>query len=58
MIISEMFQWEDILELSASAAASEFCVFGLELMFISLTESIRSSLTHLIGFLLLLVLLP
>ena len=25
MIIWEMFQWEDIFKLSASAAASEFC---------------------------------
>ena len=50
--------WEDIFKLSASAAASEF-VSGvrLELMYISLIESIRSSLTHLQGFQLLVQLL-
>ena len=48
--------WEDIFKLGASAAASEFCEW-LELMYISLIENIRSSLTHLYGFQLL-VLLP
>ena len=46
-------QWEDIFKLSASAAASEL----LELMHTSLIVSVRSSLTHLHGFQLL-VLLP
>ena len=41
--------WEDIFKLGASAAASEFCEW-LELMYISLIENIRSSLTHLHGF--------
>ena len=50
------FPWEDIFKLSAFAAASEFW-FRLELMYISLIESIRSSLTHLHHFQLL-VLLP
>ena len=45
------------LKLSASAAASEFREFRLELMYISLIQSIRSSLTYLHGFQLL-VLLP
>ena len=50
--------WEDIFKLGASAAASEFCEwFRLELMCISLIENIRSSLIHLHGFQLL-VLLP
>ena len=50
--------WEDIFKLSASAAASEFCEwFRLELMYISLIIDIRSCLTHLHGFQLL-VLLP
>ena len=40
--------WEDIFKLSDSAAASEFVSgFRLELMYISLIESIRSSLTNL-----------
>ena len=47
--------WEDIFKLGASAAASEFCEW-LELMYISLIENIRSSLTHLHGFQLLLLL--
>ena len=43
--------WEDIFELSASAAASGFCEWvQLELMYISLIKSIRSNLTHLHGF--------
>ena len=43
--------WVDIFKLSASAAASEFCDWvRLELMYISLTISIRSNLTHLHGF--------
>ena len=45
------------LKLSASAAAGEFREFRLELMYISLIQSIRSSLTYLHGFQLL-VLLP
>ena len=50
--------WEDICKNSASAAASEFVSgFRLELMYISLIESIRSSFTHLHG-IQLLVLLP
>ena len=50
--------WEDIFKLGASAAASEFVSgFRLELMYISLIESIRSSFTHLHG-IQLLVLLP
>ena len=49
---------EDILKLGASAATSEFVSgFRLEFMYISLTENIRSNLTHLHGFHLL-VLLP
>ena len=50
--------WEDIFKLSASAAASEFCKWvqvGID--YVSLTISIRSSLTDLHGFQLL-VLLP
>ena len=39
--------WKDIFKLSASAAASGF---RLELMYISLIVSIRSNLTHLLGF--------
>ena len=50
--------WEDIMKLSVSAAACEFCDwFRLESMYISLIASIRSSLTHFRGFQLL-VLLP
>ena len=50
--------WEYIFKLGASAAASEFCSgFRLELLYISLIEKIRSSLVHLYGFQLL-VLLP
>ena len=50
--------WEDIFWVSASAAVSDFVSgFRLEFTYISLNESIRSSLTHLHGFLLL-VLLP
>ena len=51
--------WEDIFKLGASAAASEFCEWvqvGID-VYISLIENIRSSLTHLHGFQLL-VLLP
>ena len=49
--------WEDIFKLGASAAASEFCEWvQLELMYMSLIESIRSSLTHPHGFQLLLLL--
>ena len=56
--------WEDIFKLSASAAASEFCEWvdvlmniSLELMDISFIENMRSSLNHLHGFQLL-VMLP
>ena len=50
--------WDGIFKLSASAADSEFLNgFRLELMSISLIVSIRSNLTHLHGFLQL-VLLP
>ena len=50
--------WEVIFKLSASSAASEFCeLFSLELMYIPLIENIRSSLTDLHGFQLV-VLLP
>ena len=51
--------WEHIFKPGTSAAASEFCGSGfrLELMYISLILNIRSSLTHLHGFQLL-VLLP
>ena len=42
---------EGIFKLIASAAASEFVPgFSLELMYISLIVSIKSSLTHLNGF--------
>ena len=44
-------RWEDIFKISASAAGSEFVSgFRLELRYISLIISIRSSLTHLYGF--------
>ena len=50
--------WEDIFKLHASAAARKFCeCVQVRIMFISLIESIRSSLTHLHGFQLV-VLLP
>ena len=50
--------WEDVFKPGASAAASEFCEWvQLELMYVSLIESVRSSLTYLHGFQLL-VLLP
>ena len=50
--------WEDIFKLDASAAASEFCQWvQVGMMYISHTENIRSSLIHLHGFQLL-VLLP
>ena len=43
--------WDDIFKLGASAAASEFLSgFRLELMYISLIVRVRSSLTHLHGF--------
>ena len=42
--------WEYIFKLSASAAASEFCEFRFKLMYISHIVSIRSSLTDLHGF--------
>ena len=51
--------WEDISKLGASAAAGEFCDWvplGLELMYISLIGNIRSSLIHLHGFQLLVLL--
>ena len=51
--------WENIFKLGASAAASEFCEWveaGIDIC-ISLIVSIRSSVTHLHGFQLL-VLLP
>ena len=51
--------WEDIIKLSVSAAAIKFCEWvqvGID-AYISLIVSIRSSLTHLHGFQLL-VLLP
>ena len=48
--------WEDIFKLSASAASSEFC-YWLKLMYVSLIVSIRSSLTYLLGFQLLVHLL-
>ena len=41
--------WEDIFKLGASAATSKFW-FRLELLYISLMISIRSSLTHLQSF--------
>ena len=50
--------WEDIFKLGASAAASEFCQWiQVGIMYISLIENIMSSLIHLHGFQLL-VLLP
>ena len=50
--------WDNIFKISASAAASEFCeLVQVELMYISLIISIRSSIVHLHGFQLL-VLLP
>ena len=50
--------WEDIFKFSDSAVASEFVRgFRLELMYLSLLVNIRSSLTHLHSFQLL-VLLP
>ena len=43
--------WEDIFKFGASAGAGESCWWiQVELMYISLTENIRSSLTHLHGF--------
>ena len=48
--------WEDIFKLNASAAAKEFCEW-VQVGIITLIENIRSSLTHLHGFQLL-VLLP
>ena len=42
--------WEYIFKLSFSAAASEFCEFRFKLMYISIIISIRSSLTDLHGF--------
>ena len=51
-------RWEDIFKLGASVASSEFVSgFRLKLMYISLIENIGSSITHLHGFQLL-VLLP
>ena len=50
--------WDDIFKLCASAATSEFCEWiQLELMHISLIVNIRSSLTHLHSFQLLVLLL-
>ena len=50
--------WEDIFKLSTSAATIDFVIgFRLELMYISVIVSIRSSVTHLHG-LQQLVLLP
>ena len=46
------FLWEDIFKLSASAAASEFCEWvqvGID-VYISFIVSVWSSLTHLHGF--------
>ena len=48
--------WEDVFKLGASAAASKFYEW-VQVSSVSLTESIRSSLTNLQGFQLL-VLLP
>ena len=49
--------WEDIFQLSASVAAVNFVSrFRLELMYISLIKSIRSSFTRLHGFQLLVLL--
>ena len=43
--------WDDIFKLSGYTAANEFCEWvQLELMYISLTISIRSNLTHLHSF--------
>ena len=43
--------WEDIFKLGASAAASEFCEwFQVGIDYISLIENIRSSIIHLHGF--------
>ena len=43
--------WDNIFKISASAAASEFCeLVQVELMYISLIISIRSSIVHLHGF--------
>ena len=48
---------EDIFKLSGSTTASEFCEWvQVELMYISLIKSIRSSLTYLHGFQLLVLL--
>ena len=42
--------WEDIFDLSASAAASEFCEWvQVGIMYITIIVNIRSSLTHLHG---------
>ena len=50
--------WENIFKLHASAATSEFCEWvGVGIEYINLIENIRSSLIHLHGFQLL-VLLP
>ena len=50
--------WENIFKLHASAATSEFCEWvGVGIGYINLIENIRSSLIHLHGFQLL-VLLP
>ena len=49
--------WEDIFKLSASAAASEFCEWVQAGIDVYIPHRIRSSLTHLHGFQLL-VLLP
>ena len=49
--------WEDIFQLSASAAVSEFCEWVQVGIDISLIENLRSSLIHLHGFQFL-VLLP
>ena len=46
--------WEDIFKLSASAAASEFCEWVRDDLSIPNQTCIRSSLTHLYGFILLL----
>ena len=50
--------WEDIFKLGASAALVNYVSgFRLELMYISFIENIRSSLFHLHGFQLLVLLL-
>ena len=50
--------WEDIFKLGASAAASEFCEWvQVGMMYISNIENVRSSLIHLHGFQLLVLLL-